>query len=57
MKRVKHPLEGKKKPKVAISIRLDLDILSWLIAESAKRGIGYQTLISEIFKNAKKLKN
>lgn len=32
--------------KVQISMRIDLDLLSWLQSEADKMGIGYQTLLN-----------
>jgi uncharacterized protein (DUF4415 family) len=40
---------GKKMQK---TIRLDEDVLDWLMKEGAKRGIPYQTLLNSILKNA-----
>jgi len=38
--------------KVQKTVRLDLDVLSWLVKESARRGIPYQTLINATLKEA-----
>jgi predicted DNA binding CopG/RHH family protein len=38
--------------KLQKTIRLDEDVLDWLIQESTKRGIPYQTLLNSILKNA-----
>ena len=42
------PLPGDRLVRQLISIRLDTALLRRLRAKAAKRGIGYQTLISEI---------
>lgn len=38
--------------KVQKTVRLDLDVLSWLLKESERRGIPYQTLINATLKEA-----
>ena len=38
--------------KVQKTIRLDLDVLSWLLKESERKGIPYQTLINITLKSA-----
>jgi uncharacterized protein (DUF4415 family) len=38
--------------KVQKTVRLDLDVLAWLIKESERRGIPYQTLINATLKEA-----
>jgi uncharacterized protein (DUF4415 family) len=38
--------------KIQKTIRLDLDVLSWLLKESEQRGIPYQTLINTTLKAA-----
>ena len=36
--------------KVQKTIRLDLEIVAWLVQEAARRGIPYQTLINSILR-------
>lgn len=38
--------------KVQKTIRLDLDVLTWLVAEADRRGLPYQTLINSTLKEA-----
>jgi uncharacterized protein (DUF4415 family) len=38
--------------KVAVTTRIDPDVVSWLRDESDKKGIPYQTLINSILKQA-----
>ena len=38
--------------KVQKTIRLDVDVLAWLLRESEERGIAYQTLINSTLKAA-----
>jgi uncharacterized protein (DUF4415 family) len=38
--------------KVQKTIRLDLDVLSWLVEEAHRRGLPYQTLINSTLKEA-----
>lgn len=38
--------------KVQKTIRLDLDVLAWLVKEGQRRGIPYQTLINSTLKEA-----
>jgi uncharacterized protein (DUF4415 family) len=38
--------------KVMKTIRLDADVLAWLMSEAAERGIGYQTLLSMLLREA-----
>lgn len=38
--------------KVQKTVRLDLDVLAWLLKESEQRGIPYQTLINSTLKEA-----
>lgn len=38
--------------KVQKTVRLDLDVLAWLLKESEQRGIPYQTLINSTLKGA-----
>lgn len=38
--------------KVQKTIRLDLDVLSWLVKESETRGVPYQTLLNMVLKEA-----
>lgn len=41
-----------KDAKVMKSIRIDLDVLTWLQVEGERRGIPYQTLINSLLKEA-----
>ncbi|MBS1961185.1 MAG: BrnA antitoxin family protein [Bdellovibrionales bacterium] len=41
--------------KVQKTVRLDLDVLAWLMKEGERRGIPYQTLINSILKEAMQL--
>ena len=52
MKRAQSPSWSNKELKVIKTIRLDLDIVSWLLREAAKRGIPYQTLINSLLKES-----
>ena len=45
----KGPLSGSKK-KLQKTIRLDEDVLDWLIVESKRRGVPYQTLMNSLLK-------
>ena len=50
-KRVGRPLAGDS-PRVAISVRIEEDVLSRLKDKADEKGIGYQSLINEILKKA-----
>ncbi len=51
MKKVgKGPVLDPKATKVQIGIRVDADVLSWLMAEAEKRGVGYQTYLGILLK-------
>lgn len=50
-KRVGRPLVGDS-PRVAISVRIDEEVLSRLKNKAEKEGVGYQSLINEILKKA-----
>jgi len=50
-KRVGRPLVGNS-PRVAISVRIEEDVLSKLKDKADEAGIGYQSLINEILKKA-----
>lgn len=50
LKRVKKGAIAGKSAKVSKTIRLDLEIVSWLVAEAEKRGLKYQTLINTILR-------
>jgi len=52
MKPMKRPAWANKELKVIKTIRLDMDIVSWLLQQSEKRGIPYQTLINSLLKEA-----
>ena len=53
MKKVgKGPVLDPKATKVQIGLRVDADVLAWLMIEAEKRGIGYQTCISILLKEA-----
>lgn len=41
-----------KDTKVSKTIRIDIDILEWLLTEADRKGIGYQTLISMILRDS-----
>jgi uncharacterized protein (DUF4415 family) len=43
-----------KSAKVMKTVRLDADVLSWLVAEAGERGIGYQTLLNSTLRDAMK---
>jgi uncharacterized protein (DUF4415 family) len=51
--KVKHrgPLVDPKQAKVTKTIKLDLDILGWLLREAEKRRMPYQTLINSLLKD------
>jgi uncharacterized protein (DUF4415 family) len=38
--------------KVMKTVRLDAEVLSWLVAEAPKRGVGYQTLLNMLLREA-----
>ena len=38
--------------KVQKTLRLDLDVLTWLVKEATRRGLPYQTLINSTLKEA-----
>ena len=42
----KGPVVDAKSTKVQISLRMDLDLISWLQSEAHKIGIGYQTFLN-----------
>ncbi len=46
------PLVDPKQAKVTKTIKLDLDIIGWLLKESEKRRVPYQTLINSLLKEA-----
>lgn len=55
LKKLKHVKSGaivKKDAKVVKTIRLDLDIIGWLVREADQRGVKYQTLINSILRGA-----
>lgn len=52
MKVKKRGAIAKPDSKVQKTIRLDLDVLSWLIKEAKARGVPYQTLINMTLKEA-----
>ncbi len=41
-----------KNTKIAVTSRLDPDVLSWLRTEAEKKGIPYQTLMNSLLKEA-----
>ena len=43
---------AKPSAKVQKTIRLDLDVLAWLMKEGSRRGLPYQTLINSTLKEA-----
>ncbi len=43
---------AKSTTKVQKTIRLDLDVLTWLVTEADRRGLPYQTLINSTLKEA-----
>ena len=43
--------------KIQKTIRIDLDVLSWLLKEGEKRGLPYQTLINSILKETMNKEN
>lgn len=52
--KIKHrgPIVDAKSTKVLKTIRLDLDIVGWLVQESEKKRLPYQSLINSILKEA-----
>ena len=48
----KGPVVPQKGTKVAKTIRLDLDLVTWLVAESNRRGVKYQSLINSLLREA-----
>ncbi len=42
------------KTKVMKTVRLDAEVLGWLMAEAAERGVGYQTLLNMLLRQAMK---
>ena len=38
--------------KVMKTVRLDADVLAWLVSEAGERGVGYQTLLSMVLREA-----
>ena len=50
--RRRDPLVDPKQTKVTKTIKLDLDIIGWLLKESEKRRVPYQTLINALLKEA-----
>lgn len=43
---------AKPSTKVQKTIRIDLDVLAWMVTESGRRGIPYQTLINSTLREA-----
>lgn len=43
-----------KSAKVMKTVRLDADVLQWLVAEAGERGIGYQTLLNSTLRDVMK---
>lgn len=41
-----------KAAKVMKTVRLDADVLRWLVVEAGERGIGYQTLLNQTLREA-----
>ena len=41
-----------KTAKVMKTVRLDADVLQWLVQQSGERGIGYQTLLNQKLREA-----
>ncbi|MBI2602333.1 MAG: BrnA antitoxin family protein [Deltaproteobacteria bacterium] len=53
LKRVKKgPVVSKDKTKISKTIRLDFAVVEWLITESDRRGVKYQSLINALLKEA-----
>ncbi len=52
LKRVKTGAVVKKDAKVIKTIRLDLEIVGWLLQESDRRGVKYQALINSLLREA-----
>lgn len=52
--KVKHrgPLVDAKTSKVTKTVKIDMDIVSWLLQESERRRVPYQTIINSILKEA-----
>lgn len=46
------PVADPKEAKITKTIKLDLDIVSWLLQESDRRRIPYQTMINALLKEA-----
>lgn len=43
-----------KSAKVMKTVRLDADVLEWLVTEASERGTGYQTLLNSTLRDAMK---
>lgn len=53
MKKIgKGPILDPKATKVQIGLRVDADVLTWLMTEAEKRGVGYQTYLGILLKEA-----
>ena len=52
LKKVKTGAVVSASAKVAKTIRLDMDVVSWLVTEADKRGVKYQTLINSLLREA-----
>lgn len=55
LKRVKQgAVVPKKGTKVSKTVRLDLEIVEWLVVEAEKRGVKYQTLLNSLLREVMK---
>ncbi len=53
MKKIgKGPILDPKATKVQIGLRVDAEVLNWLMTEAEKRGVGYQTYLGILLKEA-----
>ena len=50
MKRRRRGAVARPDAKIQKTVRLDLDVLSWLMREGERRGIPYQTLLNSLLK-------
>ena len=53
LRRVKKgPVVPKKGTKISKTMRLDLEVVDWLVVEADRRGVKYQSLINALLKEA-----
>jgi uncharacterized protein (DUF4415 family) len=46
------PVVSKKTTKVSKTMRIDLEIVEWLVIEAERRGVKYQSLVNSLLRDA-----